>query len=122
MILNIASIDILFKNDFKSNLKFQKNQNTSEQYRHCVGNSPTAFSAARFRTQRSHEISQRQFGQLETSSFRRASASKWPRHVAHMRCPFLHLTFWDEIFEPFLINYILKRFYPMVLSFNFDIK
>ena len=87
---------------------------SSRQYRHCVGNSPTAFSAARLRTQRSQLISHLQFGQLlwvlipfsfddhifdafdwskpclDISSFSLASAIRWLRQVAHMRWPFLH--------------------------------
>jgi len=63
---------------------------SSRQYRHCVGNSPTAFSAARLRTHRSQLISHLQFGQLDISSFSLASAIRWLRQVAHMRWPFLH--------------------------------
>ena len=82
---------------------------------HFVGSSETAFSTARLREQRDLLISQRQFGQVAVSSFRRASASRWEKHIAHIKCPLVHCkkmwhgmrsrALWTSILGLFAISY-----------------
>ena len=57
---------------------------------HSAGISEAAFSTAKLRTQLFLLISQRQLGQVAVSSLIRASANKWLKQAAHMRCPLQH--------------------------------
>ena len=57
---------------------------------HGAGSSEIAFSTARFRLHNVRLISHRQPGQVGVSSFRRASASRCERQLAHIRWPFAH--------------------------------
>lgn len=71
-------------------LSSKERGNCRMQKPHSEGSSLTAFSTARFRQHRLLLISQRQLGQVACSSFSRASASRWMKQPAHMRCPLVH--------------------------------
>ena len=57
---------------------------------HNAGSSEMAFSTARLRLHSVRLISHRQPGHVGVSSFRRASASRCDRQLAHIRWPFVH--------------------------------
>jgi len=57
---------------------------------HGAGSSEIAFSTARFRLHNVRLISHRHPGQVGVSSFRRASANRCERQLAHIRWPFVH--------------------------------
>lgn len=63
------------------------------QKAHSEGSSLTAFSTARLRQHRLLLISQRQLGHVACSSLSRASARRWMKQPAHIRCPLVH---WGE--------------------------
>ena len=79
------------------------------QYWHCEGSSDTAFSTARFREHCDLLISMRQLGHVDDWSLRRASAKRWAKQPAHIRCPLVH---WNNgktqmnIKQPFYLNYL----------------
>ena len=64
--------------------------NCCEQYWHSAGSSEMAFSTAKLREQIVLLISHRQLGHVADSSLRRASASRWAKQLAHIRCPLGH--------------------------------
>lgn len=82
---------------------------------HSDGSSETAFSTARFLVADALLISVRQLGHVAVSSRRRASASMWVKHPAHIRCPLLHCnTHAQQIYEIYVFLKCKLRFMHML--------